>query len=262
MSVNYRLRFARREPAIWLGHLDLMRTFERTVRRAGLPVIWSQGFNPRPHLEFALPIGVGLATQDDYVDILMTEPLDESSLQERLNASFPVGIEILEVKIVPAEGPSLMSLIAASDYVLDGAGLADAARRLLAVPESQPWLVEKNSKGKLLTVDIRPLLIDLTIVTEDQLLVRVMAGSRNNLRPDLLLKVLVSLGGLDEHAAADTAVTRQALWIFAPTGNDGKNERQKNENQPENEERQKDEKPPDREKKLIRPLDLVVPPSR
>ena len=102
MSVNYRLRFARREPAIWLGHLDLMRTFERTVRRAGLPVTWSQGYNPRPHLEFALPIGVGLATQDDYVDILMTEPLDESELLERLNKAFPMGIQVLEVKIVPA----------------------------------------------------------------------------------------------------------------------------------------------------------------
>lgn len=255
MSVNYRLRFARREPAIWLGHLDLMRTFERTVRRAGLPVTWSQGYNPRPHLEFALPIGVGLATQDDYVDILMTEPLDESELLERLNKAFPMGIQVLEVKIVPAEGPSLMSLIAASDYVLDGAGLAEAARRLLAVPEGQPWLVEKNSKGKLQTVDIRPLLIDLTILTDDQLLVRVKAGSRNNLRPDLLIKVLVSLGGLAERAAADTAVTRQALWIFAPAGNDGQIGR------PDQEKRSDQEKRPEGEKKLIRPLDLVVPPG-
>ena len=103
MSVNYRLRFSRREPAIWLGHLDMMRTFERTVRRAGLPVTWSQGFNPRPHLEFALPIGVGLATDDDYVDVLLTELLDESALVKRLNASFPTGIQILEAKIVPVE---------------------------------------------------------------------------------------------------------------------------------------------------------------
>lgn len=236
MSVNYRLRFARHEPAIWLGHLDLMRTFERTVRRAGLPVTWSQGFNPRPHLEFALPIGVGLATQDDYVDILMTEPLDEKMLLKRLNSAFPAGLEVLDVKIVPAEGPSLMSLIAASDYLLQGSGLAAASRQLDAVPEGQPWLVEKNSKGKLVTIDIRPLLISQTIVAEDLLLVRVRAGSRDNLRPDLLLKVLVHLGGLDELAAADTSVTRQALWVHAPGKRDGS----------------------DQGGELIRPLDLVM----
>jgi radical SAM-linked protein len=216
LSVNYRLRFARREPAIWLGHLDLMRTFERTVRRAGLPVVWSQGFNPRPHLAFALPIGVGLATQDDYVDVMMTEPLDEKVLLKRLNDAFPAGFEILDVKVVPAEGPSLMSLIAASDYLLQGCGLAAAANKLADIPEGEPWLVEKNSKGKLVTIDIRPLLISQTIVAEDQLLVRVKAGSRDNLRPDLLLKVLVNLGGLDEQSAADTSVTRLALWIHAP----------------------------------------------
>ncbi len=73
-----RLRFSRAEPAIWLAHLDLMRTFERAIRRADLPVAYSKGFNPRPQLAFALPIGVGLATNDDYVDVSLTRPIEPS----------------------------------------------------------------------------------------------------------------------------------------------------------------------------------------
>lgn len=222
MSFDYRLRFARREPVIWLGHLDMMRTFERTIRRAGLPVSWSQGFNPRPHLEFALPGSVGLASEDDYVDILMTEPVEERLLVSLLNSSFPGGLQALEARQITAEGPSLMSLIAASDYLLQGAGLAAAAGRLLAVPEGQPWPAEKNSKGKRVSVDIRPLLLTLAIESEDRLLVRVKAGSRENLRPDLLLKVLADLGGLSEQDAADIAVTRKLLWIRDPARTDGK----------------------------------------
>ncbi|MDD4745132.1 MAG: DUF2344 domain-containing protein, partial [Eubacteriales bacterium] len=52
------MAFSRREPAIWLAHLDMMRTFERSVRRAGIPVAYSAGYNPRPQLAFALPVGV------------------------------------------------------------------------------------------------------------------------------------------------------------------------------------------------------------
>ena len=222
MNSDYRLRFARREPVIWLGHLDMMRTFERTIRRAGLPVSWSQGFNPRPHLEFALPGGVGLATEDDYVDILMTEPIDDILLVSLLNSSFPCGLQALEAREIAAEGPSLMSLIAASDYLLQGAGLAAAAGHLLAMPAGQPWPAEKNSKGKRVNVDIRPLLLTLTIESEDRLLVRVKAGSRENLRPDLLLQVLADFGGLGRQDNADIAVTRKLLWIYDPTRADSK----------------------------------------
>ena len=216
MNTNYRIRFARSEPAIWLAHLDMMRTFERSIRRARLPVAWSQGYNPRPHLEFALPIGVGLATEDDYVDILMTEPIDESDLLKQLNQNLPAGLQGLEAKVIPVEGASLMSLITMAEYQLDGLGLAAAAGKILAMETGQPWPATKNSKGKQIEVDVRPLLLHLTVVSDNCLVVRVKAGSRENLRPDLLLHVMVSLGGLDALAAADTSVTRKRLWIRNP----------------------------------------------
>lgn len=210
-NIILRLRYSRVEPAVWLAHLDLMRTFERSIRRAGLPVAYSQGYNPRPHLAFALPIGVGLATLDDYVDVYLTEPVEPADLIERLNRSLPAGLSILAAAPVSGIGPSLMSRICAADYILDGVGLTEAAERLAALPEDQPWLVEKNSKGKMVTVNIRPLLLEMLPEGPDRLRIRVSAGSKENMRPDLYLSALVSLGGLDAIAAGDTAVTRARL---------------------------------------------------
>ena len=206
-----RLRYSRVEPAVWLAHLDLMRTFERSIRRAGLPVAYSQGYNPRPHLAFALPIGVGLATLDDYVDVYLTEPVEPSDLIERLNRCLPAGLSILAAAPVSGIGPSLMSRICAAEYILDGVGLTKAAEQLSALPEDQPWLVEKNSKGKMVTVNIRPLLLEMLPEGPDRLRIRVSAGSKENMRPDLYLSAMVSLGGLDAIAAGDTAVTRARL---------------------------------------------------
>jgi len=208
-----RLRFARSEPAVWLAHLDLMRTFERSIRRAGLPVAYSKGFNPRPHLAFALPIGTGLATRDDYVDIFLDEPVEPDELMNRLNACLPAGLSILAARPVSGTGPSLMSLIRAADYRLQGSGLSAAADQLLNLPADQPWLVEKEGKSGKSMVDIRPLLISLEQHGSDDLLIRVKAGSQENLRPDLFLKALVSLAGLDPLVAADAAITREQLLI-------------------------------------------------
>lgn len=205
-----RLRFARREPAIWLAHLDMMRTFERAIRRANLPVHWSQGFNLRPQMTFALPIGVGLATEDDYVDIQLIEPVTPEDIIKKLNTNLPVGFEILAAAPIVPSKISLMSLVQAAEYRLESIGLAAAWHR---IPETQPLLVKKFSKGRTLDVEIRPLILDLKVESDTALTLRVKAGSSANLRPDLFLEALKVYGELSETAAADCAITRKSLLI-------------------------------------------------
>lgn len=212
-GLTIRLRFARREPAIWLAHLDLMRTFERSIRRAGLPVSYSHGFNPRPQLSFALPIGTGLATRDDYVDISLTAPANPAELMASLNRTLPEGLEILAAAAVHAEGSSLMSQVRAADYCLQGTGVAAAARTMAAMPEGLPWPVEKNSKGKKIVLNVRPLVIRMDLDMPDEITIRVKAGSSENLRPDLFLEALVRYGGMEALAAADTAICRLHLLV-------------------------------------------------
>ncbi len=237
-----RLRFSRSGPPVWLAHLDLMRTFERAVKRAKLPVQWSAGFNPRPDLVFALPIGVGLETCADYVDIGLLPAVERkaevdveaeaeaevkveakieaeedagleieaSDLAERLNAALPVGIQIVSAQVRPAERESIMARIAFADYQLEASGLAAATEKALAQPE---LFVNKASKGKTRRLDILPLIVEAVTDSPDSLRLRVKAGSSENLRPDLFLAALTEYGGLAETAAADALMVRTGLYL-------------------------------------------------
>jgi radical SAM-linked protein len=214
-----RLRFARQEPAVWLAHLDLMRTFERSIRRAGLPVTYSQGYNPRPHLMFALPIGTGLATCDDYIDVSLASPVEPRLAVDLLNRCLPEGLSVLAAAPIEPEKSSLMSRIGAADYEIAGSGVAAAAARLLALPDDRPWLVQKGGKQAGEMLDVRPLVLGWLVLEKDRVVVRVRAGSRENLRPDLLLAALVQYADLDPIDAADAAVTRLRLLVPTPEGN-------------------------------------------
>ena len=76
--IIYRFTFRREGPAIWIAHLDVMRTFERSLRRADLPLDWSGGFNPRPKIVFALPLGVGIEAWAELVDVTLLERPDRN----------------------------------------------------------------------------------------------------------------------------------------------------------------------------------------
>lgn len=218
MTVSLRLSFCRREPAIWLAHLDMMRTFERSVRRAGIPVAYSGGFNPRPRLSFALPIGVGLATEDDRLDIQLADgtAVEQTRVAEwtdALNRNLPDGLAVSAGELADGSGPSLMSLVTAAEYRLQTAGLQAAIRQLEARKDLTAWTVDKNSKGRTVQADIRPLILAIRPEGDDQAVLLVRAGSRQNLRPDLFLQILVLQGGLDATAAADSSITRTRLWL-------------------------------------------------
>ena len=89
-----RASFSREGATVFLGHLDLMTCFERAARRAGLPILYSQGYNPRPMMVFALPLGVGIETRCDYLDVSLKCPYDADKFTEELNAFLPTGLRI------------------------------------------------------------------------------------------------------------------------------------------------------------------------
>ena len=212
-----RVRFSRSGPALWLAHLDLMRTFERSVRRAAIPVHWSAGFNPRPDLVFALPIGVGLETCADYLDIGLAEATgDVESLVSQLNRMLPEGLAVTHGWFMPAARESIMSRITAADYLIEADGVAAAAEAAVACTE---LMIDKPSKGRTIRVDIRPLVLVLKKDSENRVRIRVKAGSRENLRPDLFLNALTHYGGLDRTAAADARLVRTGLYLSATAEN-------------------------------------------
>lgn len=207
----YRVCFGRSGAAIWLGHLDMMRTFERSLSRARLPVSYSRGFNPRPELVFALPAGVGIETINDYLDISLTAPEDESQLVDRLNQSLPADIRVRDGWQLKTKTKNMMGLVKEADYLLEFPGAADLAARLMSAGALE---VERTAKGKTRAIDLRPLLIEAKPGEQaDQLRVRCYAGSARNLRMDSLCDALHLYFDVPRAIVDDARLVREELYI-------------------------------------------------
>ena len=202
--------FERKGALSYIGHLDLKAVFERALRRAELPLLYTQGFNPRPMLVFALPLGVGLDTEGDYFDASMEVPVEPEEYIRRINEELPDGLRVLSAVSIDEPKNSLMSVVTCASYRIEAPGITDAVLKVFGQESVETM---KKSKGREIKVDIRPLLIKpLTSSTPDAAEYMCYAGSQQNLRPDVLLKALCETQGYDEKAALDARITRLALY--------------------------------------------------
>ena len=92
-----RLNFSKTGRAIYISHLDINRMMTRAVRRAKLPMWYTEGFNPHPYLTFALPLSLGQSSDCEYMDIRIDGDITDEEIMNRLNAVLPEGVKILSV---------------------------------------------------------------------------------------------------------------------------------------------------------------------
>ena len=211
-----RLAYERRGPAVWLGHLDMMRLFERAFSRAHWPLSWTEdAFNPRPEIVFALPVAVGIETRSDPLEVSLQQGLPAFDLEEgvaELNRTLTQGVRIVSSqKLEDAARGSLMAKVAAARYQLEAPGIGEAFRAVFK--EGQPVLVTRIHKRKKQTIDLTPRLISLDDWDHDRLVFTGGAGSTGHLRLDLLLEALVQYGGLDQEAAQGARIVRLAVLL-------------------------------------------------
>ena len=207
-----RCSFARSGATVYLGHLDLMTCFERACRRADLPILYSQGYNPRPMMVFALPLGVGIETRCDYLDVSLKCPYDAAKFTEELNAFLPDGLRILKSREIPEPKDSIMSIVTTASYRFEARGIRSAMEKALS---EETLIVTKMAKGKEKQTDIRPLLISLSQASDgdpDSVEFYAFAGSERNVRPDLILSSLSKYCGMDPDIAENTRVIRTGLF--------------------------------------------------
>ncbi len=114
--MNMLVKFARYGALSFCSHLDLLRCVQRTMRRAGLPMQYSQGFNPHPLLTFAQALGVGLQTQGDYFAIALSEEVDPKTFLLRFNAHAPQGLAAVAARTMGEQEKSPMALVEAAVY--------------------------------------------------------------------------------------------------------------------------------------------------
>ncbi len=204
--------FQRGGPTVFLGHLDLMTCFERAARRAELPILYSQGYNPRPEMVFALPLAVGIETRKDYLDVSLSCPYDAEKFVNEMNTYLPSGLQILKSNAIPEPKDSIMSIVSVASYRLEAKGIRKAMEDAFA---RETLIVEKFAKGKTKEVDIRPLLIAPFQASSDDPDAAEFycgAGSEKNVRPDLILASLQKYCGMEPRTADNTRVIRLGLF--------------------------------------------------
>ncbi len=194
---RFRLRFAKGEALKYISHLDLARTWERVFRRAGLPVAYSKGFNPRPRFQIAGALPVGVIGSAEYLDIWLTVPLNCENVLSQLQPALPLGLQVLDVEEVALRAPALQAQVRAADYraVVQSREPLEAVRtRVEALLEASTILRERSHKGRLRTYDLRPLINRVTVepgtAGELVLSMRLQASPEGAGRPDAVLEVL------------------------------------------------------------------------
>jgi radical SAM-linked protein len=119
--VRQRLRvtYARCEAIKYISHLDLARTWERTLRRAGVPLAYSQGFSPRPKITFAAALPVGVTGQREVMDLILAHTVMPLTFAKRLTPHLPPGLKVVSVEEVYHKLPSLQSQVRAAEYRIE-----------------------------------------------------------------------------------------------------------------------------------------------
>ncbi len=184
-----------------------MRTLQKIIRRANLPVEYSKGFNPHMSLSIAQPLSVGMSSKGEYLDLGLLEELSEKEIKDRLIENTPSSISILEVKKVVEEGkkvPAAMALIDRATYEIkvyfnDTTRVEKELEELL---KENSWKIMKKSKKGEKEVDIRPLIKDIKYWCKDSHLIincTLPCGSREHLSPELLATYIKGhIEGADE----------------------------------------------------------------
>ncbi len=129
IRIRFRVRFAKTEPMILASHLDVARCIQRGLRRAGVPLCYSRGFSPHPRVSFGPPLPLGVLGESEYLDVFFSRPPEDGWI-EQVNSCLPGGVRLLEARMIPLRGPSLVTLIDVARYsviVWKDAGLETAA---------------------------------------------------------------------------------------------------------------------------------------
>ena len=189
-TMRIRVKFAKTEPMRFTSHLDLYRAWERLLRRAGMQLAFSQGYNPRPKLQLAAPLPLGITSRAEIVDFWLSEGLDDlNQLKLLLLAAQPPGIEILTVESVEPSAPPLQKKVSAAEYhviLLDQIPQPD--QKIDSLLGSETLIRQRRGKS----YDLRPLILALSFESKDSefIQMRLNAQEGSTGRPEEVLLAL------------------------------------------------------------------------
>ena len=208
-----RMRFTKTGSVKFIGHLDCMRFFQKAIRRAGLDVAYSQGYSPHQLMSFASPLGVGITSDGEYIDVEFHSlpDLDTQSLADYLNRFLTEEIFVTGIEIMPDHFKNSMSLLRAADYMLvekePGAFPEDWQTKWDQFISQSEIRVLKKTKKSEREIDIRPYILAYAFSIDsfagktkesyanihcpyegETLYLQLTSGSETNIRPELVME--------------------------------------------------------------------------
>lgn len=199
-KINLRASFEKSGRAVFISHLDLVRTMQRAVKRSRLPVWYTQGFNPRIYLNFPLALSLGVVGKKEYMDFAVTEEVNLEKAREALDNAMPEGLKILGIDKPVHENKE----IAFAEYIIkfsEGATGKEMLSKLEKMMSAETIEVDKHSKSKgTVKIDIKPHInIVGTEASGDVLTVtvRLPAGLSLNINSNVFVEAYSSFSGID-----------------------------------------------------------------
>lgn len=211
--MNVRIKFTKTGAAKFIGHLDVMRYFQKAIRRAGIAIRYSGGFSPHQMMSFAAPLGVGITSKGEYLDIEVEDTEDVTTMKDRLNRVMAEGFTVRSCRTLSDEAKNAMSLVAAASYTLTfrpgyapenpGQWMQD----LVDFYRQEQVCIAKKTKKGIKELDLKPFIYQLSQTEETSkpeeplslpeaeegtstspvLFMMVSTGSTENIKPELVL---------------------------------------------------------------------------
>ncbi len=200
-----RLTYQKLDRARFLGSRELMTTFVRACRRAGLPLAFSGGHHPLPRMSFGPALAVGVGSLGELVDVELAEPWSPDDVMSALNAQLPEGLTMVDAETVPLAAPSIERALRTFSYSVSVPDLParqlsadEIAARVAAFDATPTFPVEKIVKGTQRTIDARPL-ASVTHTGSTTLLVEIRSAPAGTPRPRELAAAVLGLSPMEAH---------------------------------------------------------------
>ena len=218
---KYAVGFSKTGTICYTSHLDIMRLFNRVIKRAGIKLAYSHGFNPHPKMVFAQPLSLGYTGLNEYIEIETTEDNEPGYIAEKLSELMPPGLDIKGCERMAEGRKTLAAMTVAAEYMIEiplaePVDMSDGEIAELYMRQDRIITLKKQKKKKVpVEIDIKPMIRQLQVSQQDGLIVIdtvLDSGSISNLSPELLIKTFTERLGIDTDRS-EMDVTRKQIFF-------------------------------------------------
>ena len=218
---KYAVGFSKTGTICYTSHLDIMRLFNRVIKRAGIKLAYSHGFNPHPKMVFAQPLSLGYTGLNEYIEIETTEDHEPGYIAEKLSELMPPGLDIKGCERMAEGRKTLAAMTVAAEYMIEiplaePVDMSDGEIAELYMSQDRIITLKKQKKKKVsVEIDIKPMIRQLQVSQQDGLIVIdtvLDSGSISNLSPELLIKTFTERLGIDTDRS-EMDVTRKQIFF-------------------------------------------------